>query len=473
MTNRISGAAKHQVGSTRFRLIGILLAIVTFLADGTGALAAPRSLRSDVSLRKIADSVATGSTSMRLARDPSDGALYYLKRGGQIFRLDPASGASTLVTETADHGQSNLQGFAIDPAGTFYLVNNDDIAGTRTRATIVKGVRQPNGSRLWSVLARSAAYPRSATAYDHRFNAIIADPDGDFVYVNSGSRTDHGEIQTAGGLYPDMREVGLTACILKLPTSGANIFLRNNREWLRSNGFLFAEGTRNTFDFAFAPNGDLFGTENGPGRDDPEELNWLRPGLHYGFPWRMGGNDNPQQFADYRPEEDKLLNPLSHAVKNGYYHNDPTYPPRPGVTLVEPIRNFGPDADKYRDPVDGLVKDASGRRKRFSTFTAHRSPLGLVFDREGALAPEFRGDGFMLSWTKGSPTGDNIAGPFRDESQDLLHLDLTKTGGTYTLRATKIAAGFNKPIDAEIIGNTVYVLEYGGNQSIWAVSLPQ
>lgn len=424
-------------------------------------------------MRKVTDSVATGSASMRLARDPSDGALYYLKRAGEIFRLDPASGASTLVQDARDHGQSNLQGFAIGPDGTFYLVNNIDAPGTKTQATIVKGVKRTGGGRAWSVLARSAPYPRSATAYDHRFNGIVADPAGGFIYVNSGSRTDHGEIQTAGGLYPGMREVGLTACILRLPTSGNNIFLRNNRSWLRSNGYLFAEGIRNIFDLAFAPNGDLFGTENGPGRDDPEELNWLRPGLHYGFPWRIGGNDNPQQFPGYQPQNDRLLNPLSHAVKNGYYQNDPTYPPRPAVQLVEPIRNLGPDADKYRDPVDGLVKDASAQGVPFSTFTAHRSPLGLVFDRTGALAPPFRGDGFMLSWTKGSPTGDQIAGPFKDASQDLLHLDLTKSGGAYTLRATKIVVGFNKPIDAEIIGNTVYVLDYGGAQSIWAVSLPR
>ena len=49
-------------------------------------------------------------------------------------------------------------------------------------------------------------------------------------------------------------------------------------------------------------------------RDDSEELNWLREGHHYGFPWRMGLNETPQQFADYDPAEDLLLNPASYAV---------------------------------------------------------------------------------------------------------------------------------------------------------------
>ena len=96
-----------------------------------------------------------------------------------------------------------------------------------------------------------------------------------------------------------------------------------------------------------------------------------------------------------------------------------------------------------------------------------------MFDRAGVLAPPFRRHGFMLSWTKGDPSGDKIAGPFDDAGQDLLDIALTKTGTTYTLRATKIVVGFNNPIDAEIFGNTIYVLEYGGRQSIWRITMPR
>ena len=54
-----------------------------------------------------------------------------------------------------------------------------------------------------------------------------------------------------------------------------------------------------------------------------------------------------------------------------------------------------------------------------------------MFDRAGVLAPPFRRNGFMLSWTKGDPSGDKIAGPFDDAGQDLLDIALTKTGTTY------------------------------------------
>jgi Glucose / Sorbosone dehydrogenase len=436
-------------------------------------VAAPQALRSDISIKKILDTVAT-SPSIRIAQLPNTRFLVYLKLNGDIFRVDLVTKTKVKTYTSAQHNVSNAQGMAIGPTGVFYLVGNEDLPNSQTRAKIVKGVYDPAlKRRVWSVLAKTAGYPKSATAFDHRFNGIVVAPAGNFIYVNSGSRTDHGEIQSTGGLYPNTREVGLTACILRLPTTGSNILLPNNRALLKSAGYIFVEGTRNTFDMAFAPNGDLFGTENGPDRDMPEELNWLRLGLHYGFPWRIGGQDNPQQFANYNPVHDLLLNKRFVAVKGGLYHNDPTFPKRPARLLVEPIINFGPHADSFRDPLDGLVKDASVEHKRFSTFTTHRSPLGLVFDRTGAMNTEFQRDGFMLSWTPGDPIGQAVAGPFHDASQDLLNLNLTKIGqSSYQLKAIRIVEKFNHPIDAEIIGNNIYVLGYGGTQGIWQITMP-
>jgi cupin superfamily protein DUF985 len=115
------------------------------------------------------------------------------------------------------------------------------------------------------------------------------------------------------------------------------------------------------------------------------------------------------------------------------------------------------------DPLGLRVVEPDGGARR----------LVLVFDRDQALAPEFRGDGFMLSWTEGAPMGDSIAGPFADAGQDLLHLELVKANGVYRLHATRIVGGFENPIDAEIVGNRIYVLEYGGTQDIWEVTLPR
>ncbi|WP_414571140.1 PQQ-dependent sugar dehydrogenase [Nostoc sp. CCY 9925] len=451
-----------------------LLLTIFLLNYGTTVVhAAPEALRSDIKIRNIVNTKSI-SPSVRIAKDPRNNTLYYLKRNGEIYRVNLASSTTTLVYNFSNHKVGETQGMAIGPNGTIYLVGNGNVANDQTKAVIVKGVINSNtGQRIWSVLAKSAAYPKSKTAYDHRFNGVVVSADGNFIYINSGSRTDHGEVQTAGGLYPNTREVGLTACIIRLPTNGQNLFLANNRATLKSAGYIFAEGIRNTFDMAFAPNGDLFGAENGPDRDMSEELNWLRQGFHYGFPWRIGGTDNPQQYPNYNPANDRLLNPKFSAVIKGYYYNDPTFPPRPNITLTESIPNFGPDADSYRDPQNGQIKDASVLGQSLSTFTTHRSPLGLVFDIQGAMSPEFNKDGFVLGWTPGDPVGETVAGPFKDPSQDLLHLNLTKVGTTnYKLEARRIVQGFSNPIDAEIISNKIYVLEYGGDQGIWEVTMP-
>lgn len=446
----------------------------TSFRSATTESSTPHSLRSDIQVRNIINTISSDNPSVRLVKDTRDNTLYYLKINGEIYQVNLANSTSNLVYTPEQNSFTNAQGLAIGADGTVYLVGNTDIENNQTRATILQGkFNSSTDNRLWSVLAQSEPYPRSNTAFDHRFNGIVVSPNGESLYINSGSRTDHGEVQSAGGSFPDTREVGLTACILRIPINSRNLVLPNDRHALKAAGYIFAEGTRNTFDFAFAPKGDLFGTENGPDRDMSDELNWLRPGLNYGFPWRIGGADNPQQFPDYNPANDLLLNPSFTAVQNGFFYNDPSFPPRPEVELTEPVINLGPDADRFRDLADGQVKDASDLGQALSTFTTHRSPLGLVFDTAQALSSEFQGDGFMLSFTNGDETGDYIRSPLNDPTQDLLHLDLNKVNDTsYELHATRIVAGFNNPIDAEIISNKIYVMEYGGNQGIWEVTMP-
>jgi hypothetical protein len=455
-------------------------AVIPLFPAAAQLRAAPLLLNTNLQIRLVLNTTnASGSASIRMAKDPRNNDLYYSKFNGDIYRitLQPGNGASTSAKlyGAADHGiPDSAQGMAIGPDGTIYLVGNFTTnSGNSTFARIVKGVPQSSGARVWSLLARTEPYPRSRTAFDHVFNGIIVSPDGNWVLINSGSRTDHGEVEDVGGAFPNTREVGLTAKILRLPATASNLVLPNDITALRNAGYVFAEGTRNSFDFGYAPNGELFATENGPDRDMSDELNWLRQGMHFGFPWRMGGADNPQQFPNYDPASDRLLDPRFVGVGGGTYRNDPSFPPAP-ANLAEPVINAGPDADKFRDPATGQIKDASDLGLKLNTFTAHRSPLGLVFDRVGAMDLPFRNHGFMLSFTPGDPNGNSVAGPFFDASQDLVDLQLTSLGGTnYQARVTKLVDGFTTPIDAEIIGNRIYVLEYSGNQAVWEITFPR
>lgn len=431
----------------------------------------PQPLRADIRVRFV---LGVGNDAVRLARDERAGGLYLLKTNGELSRVDGVEEGSVAARQilytSAHHGLPNTQGLAVAADGTLYLTGFQT-DGPRVTAMVVKGVSDgATGERVWSTVARTEPYELCDCWYNHAMNGIALSPDGRYAYVNVGSRSDHGEVQDNRGNFPGAREVGLTGIILRLPTDGQEIPLPNDREALRAAGQLYAEGVRNSFSLAFAPDGELFAVENGPNRDNPEELNWIRQGHHYGYPWRMGLEDNPQRFAGYDPTADPLLLASQINAGNGRYGEDPSFPPPPeGVTFTDPVVNLGPDADRFFDPDDGEVRDASDLGLTLSTFTAHRSPLGLVFDVDRALGPGFAGDGLVLSYS--GPTS-GLLNRTGDEGADLLHLRFSRRGDGYALAATRIARGFSGPVDAALAGDRLYVVEREGGRGLWEIALP-
>ncbi|MEP7168929.1 MAG: T9SS type A sorting domain-containing protein [Bacteroidota bacterium] len=96
-----------------------------------------------------------------------------------------------------------------------------------------------------------------------------------------------------------------------------------------------------------------------------------------------------------------------------------------------------------------------------------------------ALAAPFRGDGFVLSFMPGgdstgytplSPWGSPC--PFVDPSREPIQIKLTYNSSidNYTMTASNIAEGFYLPVDAELTGNVMYVIENGGD--IWKITFP-
>ena len=430
----------------------------------------PEALDDDITIQKI---MTIQSDGIRLAKNPLSHELYYARLNGSVYRVNLQSSDSTLVATAAQHGLASLAGFDIAPDGTFFIVGNKQ-SESNNIGIIIKGVGDDANGRLWSTVAQTEPYGLN-TIFNHNFNAIAFSPDGQFLFVNSGARTDHGEAQKNTGPLAEIREFPITACILRLPIDAENLIIHNNIDSLKNNGYLYADGVRNHFDLAFAPNGDLFGVENSGDRDDAEELNWIRENHHYGFPWRMGIHDTPQQFPGYDWTADPFVNPQGLAASRGFFHDDSTYPQSPeGVVFTDPVLSIGPDADKFRDPADGLIKDASDEGIKIGTFTPHRSPLGLAFDNEMALPGEFRGNAFVLSWT--NPQSSVLLNPFGDEGEDLLHIDLTKIAAEdrYEARVTRIVRHFSNPVDAVFLTNKLYVLETGlGNgkdSQLWELS---
>ena len=243
----------------------------------------PQVLYDDLDIQRIG-TIQGGA--VRVAYDVTTDELYYNTLDGRIWRIDVNTGAETEVYSSSDHGISNLQGFIIGPDGHMYLVGNERVNNdTMTQGIIIRGERITEGEdeRQFIELARSEAYYRTAF-FDHLFNGIALSPDGESIFVNSGANTDHGENQSVSQNVPDVREMPVTTKIFKLPSDGENILIENDLTALTAAGYIYSDGVRNAFDLAFNADDELFATENSGDRDDPEEINWIREGHHYGFP---------------------------------------------------------------------------------------------------------------------------------------------------------------------------------------------
>lgn len=442
----------------------------------------PIPLHPDLSITEFLVPEPEGS---RLAYDPVGEAIYYGVVPGDIYRVNvPASGpaTSTKVFSAADHGITFLQGMSFHDS--LLIVSGNVWMDSLTVGRVMKAKLEANGQRTWSLLAETEPYEMAANHADHGFTATLVDTSGQYVLVTSGSRTHNGEVRSNNGRYPGLREVPLTNHLFQLPLNGQNILLPNDSAALQSSGYIAASGLRNTYSMAWDGEGRLFGVDNSGERDDPEELNWLRYGEHYGFPWTMGANSNPLQVPGYDKDQDPLVNPLSGGYQQGFFEDVPGFPAPPNLIFREPVLNFGPDADKFRDPVTGAVRDASDEAIALRSFSAHRSPVGLVIDADSLLGGDFSGDAFVASFM---PGGDSTGmspdvpwgtpGPFVDPARDLLHMELiyNSAADRFEMSCTRIAEGFYLPTDVLQVGNFLYVLEYynGPNPGrIWQIEFP-
>jgi glucose/arabinose dehydrogenase len=418
----------------------------------------PTLERTGITLRKV---VGVPQFGVRLAVDPVDKTMYMLNAATGLSRVDRVKGKLTRVAGVADIVDGVLSGFAFGPDGTAYVVANK-AKGTRTTHAIVRRGTPKGSGFTWTTLATTDEYPLGNDAFDHVYNGIVVSPDGKSVFVNAGSRTDHGEVEDNGGKFPGVRELPLTSAILRLPANSEGLVLHDSDAALKP--YLFADGTRNAYSLTFAPNGQLFGTDNGPDADFPDELNLIQQGSHLGFPWRFGNQVNPQSLPGYDPASDARIEPGSGAAQANKYNNDPKFPKPPTKTFVDPLSNVGPAAGNYVDD-DGAVHDVGKEGTKLSTFTPHISPLGLVFLDKGVDAASAPGDlhAVMLSW------GASI-GSLPDQGRDLDALTLTKSGSSYTVRTDEIASDFKNPIDEVMLDGNLYVLEYGQGGAIWELT---
>lgn len=352
---------------------------------------------------------------VRFAR--GGGRTFVLAQNGSVYEFDPASNAVGLVLNSRDYidperGEFVTLGIAVDPKGRLLISSNQNLT---------KGVEiYTNEVIIWRSEAAASerpikmqpwfrtTYPRGIGGMNHGVSHLAFGPDG-MLYVASGSRTDGGE-GSKDRHYFGGGEVDITAGIWRIDPNAAEPKIE-----------VIAHGIRNAYGFAWDGAGNLFTFANGPDASAPEEMDFIQPGRHYGFPY---------QFSDWP------------AQAGSPYPHTPAAPP--GLKFTLPVRNVGPAA-------------GGSKEKPIGTFDAHSSPAGSIWC--GDDFPEPLRNGFLVT-----RFGNLLGAPAAPEDVgfDVLSVHLEKRGeDSWLARTTTVLAPLGRPIDLlPIGGGRVLVLEY-------------
>lgn len=205
-----------------------------------------------------------------------DSSLYVLSLAGSIYRLVDADGdayAETVETAFWDGDRNyvteeNVEQLSVLPDQLYHAVGmafDGDALYVSDSGRISK-LEDRDEDGAFETLTPVVEGLVSLHYEGHSNNGIAIGPDGS-IYVGVGATSDHGPLREP-----------MEASILRInPKDGAVD--------------VFATGLRNPYDLVFAPNGDLFTTDNNPTEVNrtlrmipPEELNHIREGMDYGFP---------------------------------------------------------------------------------------------------------------------------------------------------------------------------------------------
>jgi glucose/arabinose dehydrogenase/cytochrome c553 len=353
---------------------------------------------------KIAVGAELSFSPTRLAVHPDGKRVLALTAAGDVWEWNPETGETARIFSGKSYtdpslGDVQTMGITVDSAKRLYITSNQ--RNTSTQPVM-------NEMIIFRTEPWTEEKPRSTPTqwfrnsspfgigpYNHGLSHIAQGPDG-MLYLNCGSRTDGGEAGNQAN-YSTAGEEPDTAVIWRMDPEAEEPTIE-----------IFASGLRNTYGFTWDGQGRMVGTENGPDAHAPEELNFIRQGRHYGFPY---------QFSNWSEKA---------------YPHTPDAPA--GIEFTPPLRNLGPDGGR------GL-----------STFDAHSSPAGIVWLGKDWPAPL---GGSFLTVRFG-----NLLKLDQDVGFDLLQIHADLEAGT--LQTTRLMAPLGRPIDlVKLSGRRLVIAEY-------------
>lgn len=240
--------------------------------------------REGIAVRRVGTGFAQP---LYVAPIPGDTRVYVVEKGGGIWRLDPASGAKTLIRTVASlstDGERGLLGLAV----------NTNAPATYGEALVM--ATAPDGAvEIRSLSLSSPATPYTValrtphpTNNNHNGGWLGFGPDG-HLYAGIGDGGGGGD-PSNNAQNPNVR----LGKILRLAQSGGGYVPAPGNPYIAGGGdpYVFALGLRNPFRASFAPDGRLIIGDVGQGaREEIDILRTNQPGLNFG--WRFVEGTQP------------------------------------------------------------------------------------------------------------------------------------------------------------------------------------
>ena len=354
--------------------------------------------------------------SVRFASRGPGAPVYVLAEQGGIYQFHPSTKTVSQIFRADEYGISGQGKFsssamAVDAGGELWVVTNQRLgtpAGDgmyMNSVSIWRSSGVVDGGPCRMVLWFNTTYPQGGGAFNHGVSHMAFGPDG-LLYLNSGARTDSGEFGNPPKYYSG-GETPITACLWRMDPKAAKPEIE-----------VIARGIRNAYGFAWDDHSRLFTVSNGPEANEPEEMDFIEQGNHYGFPYQFGN---------------------SPATKGSPYPHTPEAPE--GIKFTMPVTNLGP---------------AAGGRPGAPcyTFDPHSSPGGMIWC--GADFPPLLRNSFLIA-----RFGNVIDCPV-DVGFDLISAKMEQQpGGAWQARVTTVLAPLGRPVDVLHTGaGRVLILEY-------------